>query len=130
VVSHVKALMNRGPFKGHCRLVADGTGVGRAVVDLLNDACLSPTAVQITGGNAETHEHGTYNAPKRDLVAVLQVALQSVRLKVADGLPEASTLVRELLNYRVKITQSANSTYGCWREGERDDLLLAVALAV
>jgi hypothetical protein len=30
---------------------------------------------------------------------------------------------------RVKITPSGNEQYGAWREGEHDDLVLAVALA-
>jgi hypothetical protein len=30
---------------------------------------------------------------------------------------------------RVKITASGNEQYGAWREGEHDDLVLAVALA-
>ena len=31
--------------------------------------------------------------------------------------------------FRVKITEAANETFGAWREGQHDDLLLAVALA-
>ena len=39
------------------------------------------------------------------------------------------SLVRELLDFRVKITVAANETFGTWREGQHDDLVLAVALA-
>ncbi len=38
-------------------------------------------------------------------------------------------LVRELENFRVKITAAANETFGAWREGQHDDLVIAVALA-
>jgi hypothetical protein len=48
---------------------------------------------------------------------------------VADGLPEAALLVKELLNFKVRITDAANETFGAWREGQRDDTVLAVALA-
>ena len=41
--------------------------------------------------------------PKRDLVSLMQVLLQTQRLKVAEGLPDAAVLVEELLNFRVKI---------------------------
>jgi hypothetical protein len=49
-------------------------------------------------------------------------------LRVASELPEAETLMNELLNFQVKITAAANDTYGAWREGTHDDLVLAVAL--
>jgi hypothetical protein len=68
--------------------------------------------------------------PKRDLVSVIQVGLQNKILKIASQLPDAETLIRELQNFTVKITDAANDTYGAWREGTHDDLVLAVALAV
>jgi hypothetical protein len=40
----------------------------------------------------------------------------------------ASVLVQELLNFRVKITEAANETFGAG-DGEHDDIVLAVALA-
>jgi hypothetical protein len=46
------------------------------------------------------------------------------------SLPEAVTLTRELESFQVKITESAHDTYGAWREGAHDDLVLAVALAL
>ncbi len=47
---------------------------------------------------------------------------------MAPELPEAETLMNELLNFEVKITAAANDVYGAWREGTHDDLVLAVAL--
>lgn len=38
-------------------------------------------------------------------------------------------LINELLSFKVKITPNAHDTYGTWREGVHDDLVLAVALA-
>ncbi len=64
------------------------------------------------------------------LVSIVQVALQTDKLKVASALAEAQTLVRELQNFQVKITDAANDTYGAWREGTHDDLVLAVAMAL
>jgi len=51
-------------------------------------------------------------------------------LKIASQLPEADTLTRKLQNFQVKITGAANDTYGAWREGTHDDLVLAAALAL
>ncbi len=112
-------------------MVVDATGVGRPVVDLLRDANVGDTLIPVTihGGNAVTNEDGYYNVPKRDLIGALQVLMQQKRLKVAEGLPEAKTLIQELRNYRYKLTASAHDTYNA-REGTHDDLVLALGVAV
>lgn len=43
--------------------------------------------------------------------------------------PEAQTLLEEMTNFQVKISQAGHDSYGAWREGTHDDLLLSVALA-
>ncbi len=87
--------------------------------------------IQITGGDAVTYEGGVTRVPKRDLVSAAQVALQTGRLKIASDLPEAQALVRELENFQMKISlDTAHDSYGAWREGAHDDLVLAVALAL
>jgi hypothetical protein len=63
------------------------------------------------------------------LVSTLQVLLAALRLQVAPTLAEAPTLVRELLQFQVRVTRAAHETFGTWREGQHDDLLLALALA-
>jgi hypothetical protein len=113
-------------------LAIDATGVGAPVVDLFKreriNAELRP--IQIVGGANVSEEFGMTRVPKRDLVSVVQVALQNRTLKIAAELNEAETLARELQNFTVKITDSANDVYGAWREGTHDDLVLAVALAL
>ena len=113
-------------------LAIDATGVGAPVVDLFKrekiNAELRP--IQIVGGANVSEEFGITRVPKRDLVSVVQVALQNRTLKIAKELGEAATLARELQNFSVKITDSANDIYGAWREGTHDDLVLAVALAL
>ena len=111
-------------------LAVDGTGVGRPVVDLLEQAGLRPVAITITGGAAVGGEGNRLRVPKRDLIAALQVAFQAERLKIARALLLAEAFVEKLLNFKVKITDSAHDTYGAWREGANDDLVLAAALAV
>ncbi len=68
--------------------------------------------------------------PKRDLVAIVQVCLQNNRLKIAEQLKDAATLARELQNFQVKISDSAHDSYGAWRTGTHDDLVLAASLAL
>jgi hypothetical protein len=112
------------------KLVVDATGVGRPVIDLLKKEGLSPTEILIHGGDSTTHEGLLWRVPKRDLVSTLTVAFQTNRLKIASALPEAKTLIDELLNFKVKINlKTAHDSYEAWREGQHDDLVLSVALA-
>jgi hypothetical protein len=130
IVGRMAKLLATPPLRGQASLVVDRTGVGGAVVDLLAEAKLSPIAVTITGGDKVHRDSKTrYSVPKRELVGCLQVLLQTGQLKIASALPESEILVKELLNFQVKITASAHDTYGAWREGAHDDLVLAVALA-
>lgn len=130
IAERVRQLLTTEPLRGRAVLVVDATGVGAPVVDLLRRAGLSPVAVTITGGDAAAREGDGYRVPKRDLVSTVQVLLQTGRLKVAAGLPEAKALAEELLNFQVRIDpKTAHDSYGTWREGTHDDLVLAVALA-
>lgn len=126
---HVDGKRIPAPFKPD--VVIDRTGVGMPVVDMAKAAGLSPIAVHITGGDQVTREGNVYRVPKRDLVGVLQVVFQTGRLKIASGLNFAPTLVGELQNFKIKINPvTAHDSYGAWREGTHDDLVLAVSLAV
>jgi len=131
VATLVRQLAAREPTPS-LRLVVDKTGVGAAVVDLLRREKLPGTFIDvtITGGDAVARDGNSYRVPKRDLVGTVQVLLQGERLKIASALPEAQTLTAELLNFQVKITDTAHDTYGAWREGTNDDLVLAAALAL
>jgi hypothetical protein len=123
--------LSRPPLSG-CRLAVDQTGVGRAVVDLLRRLQLPATLTPVTitaGHNASRSPDGSCHVPKIDLVAVLQVLLSTGRLLIAPQLREAQTLARELKSFQVKVTAAANETFGAWREGQHDDLVLAAALA-
>ena len=133
IVERVIAIANSAELKAcQRRLVVDATGVGAPVVDLLRRAPGHPPviAVTITGGNDVTRDGSNYGVPKRDLVSVLQVLFQTGRLKIADALPNAPVLLKELLSFQVKIDlKTAHDSYGAWREGTHDDLVLSVAMA-
>ncbi len=133
IVASVAGMLKQPPLSsGTPRLAVDETGVGAPVVDLFRQARLNAMLhpIHITGGATVNYDRGVEYVPKRDLVSVVQVALQTDKLKIAADLPEAATLVRELEGFQVKITEAANDTYGAWREGAHDDLVLAVALAL
>lgn len=131
IVRRVGELLVRPELDG-ARLVVDATGVGRAVVDMLKDARLFPVCVTITSGDKATRDdHGAgWHVPKRDLAGVLQAAFQAGRLKVASSLDLASVFVRELQCFTVKVSVAGHDTYEALREGDHDDLVLSVALAI
>src|SRR5215831_14216330 len=78
IVERVRELTRSKALEGRTEVVADATGVGRPVVELLKrgDLGCGVTAVTITGGEMETQADGYYRVPKRDLIAGLQVMLQ------------------------------------------------------
>jgi hypothetical protein len=132
VVERIKSIVEAAALAGNVTLVVDATGVGGPVVDLLKEAIRKTPIVPvvITGGDRTHYQDGRYRVPKRDLVSGVAILLESGRLKISQRLPEAKTLIKELLNMRVKISASGHEAYEAWREGEHDDLVLALALGL
>ena len=129
-------------LEGAC-LVIDSTGVGAPVVEMVNRAFRAAAgrggiyahgfvSVLITAGHEVAWVgDARWNVPKKTLVSALQVALQTRRLSVSRALSEAALLAKELQNFRARVTLAASETLSAdWREGQHDDLVLAVALAV
>ncbi|OPY55270.1 MAG: hypothetical protein A4E48_00124 [Methanosaeta sp. PtaU1.Bin060] len=130
IADKVKAIMAAPVLAGRTNLVVDQTGVGAPVVDLLRQAGLKPVAVSIHGGANVSREGSNWKVPKRDLVGVLQVLLQSGRFKISSKLKLGPVLQAEMLNFRVKIDPvTAHDSYSAWRDNEHDDLVLSAALA-
>jgi hypothetical protein len=101
IVADVVATLGRPELARQVRLIVDGTGVGRAVVDLFRaERTLGSrlTPVLITGGAlASEQEDHWWHVPKRDLVGVVQVVLQQQRLRFAQALPETALLTNGTL---------------------------------
>src|SRR5215207_1839680 len=125
-------------------LAVDTTGVGRPVADMLKrrleewleassaqSTYLRTAWITITGGDSVTKaEGGGIRVPKRDLASAPLVLMQNGQLKIAEALQLAPVLKRELLNFKVKINiATGHDSYEAWREGDHDDLVLAVAMA-
>jgi hypothetical protein len=110
--------------------VIDHTGVGRAIYDMFTEAGLRPIGITITGGvswHRDTSDQ--LHVAKILLVGTVQKFLQSGRLRIGARLKHASTLQRELRDFRVQVTKAANEVYGA-REGQHDDILLSTAVAL
>lgn len=131
VVKETGDLIRRGRLQNAIILI-DATGVGREVASLYLQAYrlgrlgrFWPRPMVITGAREVTDEL----VPKRELVGKMQTLLQGGRLKIADSLPLADVLRRELMTFKVKMTPTGQETYESAREADHDDLVLAVALA-
>jgi hypothetical protein len=138
VVADVMAFMADPPLAPSAPIAVDGTGVGRPVVDLFRPLGKRLIPVTIHGGQQTTRDPDTgyWQVPKRELVGVVQVLLQSRRLRIAPGLADAEVLAQELRAFRARISASGHDSYAAgttpddWRTGgAHDDLVLALALA-
>lgn len=130
IVASVQEMLAQ-PTLRDAALVVDATGVGRPVVDMFRADGCTPTPVMITGGtHAHRDDNGYWLVPKKELVSAVQVGLQTGTLKIARSLERAQMLAQELTQFQTKITTAANDIYGAWREGQHDDMVLALALAL
>jgi Terminase RNaseH-like domain len=132
---------------GQVTLSVDGTGVGRAVADMLDVALKRRGAssksvprvdfrrISVTGSNTTLkrpdRSNGFWSVPKRDLIFPAVAAFQQGRIRIAKGIKDRDALVNELKNYR-RTTNIAtgNMAFEPWRESDHDDLLFAVCLAL
>jgi hypothetical protein len=109
----------------------DATGVGRPICDYLREQGLKFDAVQLTASGRPRMGGLYWNVPKRDLIGQMQVAAEAGWLYCTADSPLAETFVKELRNFRIKVNIStAHDSYEAWREGDHDDLVLAVGMAV
>jgi hypothetical protein len=125
------ALRYAEPTLAGSTLAVDQTAAGRPVLDLLCRGRIQARlrAITITAGlKAVPDVGGGGLVPKAELVSLLQVLLQTRRLKLAEDLPEATTLKRELQTLRAKLPAEDDSVID-WRERPHDDLVLALAIA-
>lgn len=130
VVSHVIGLLCRPQLRGKAELVIDFTGVGRPVFDMFRVEGISPIGVSITGGTAITNDGGLiWSVPKGHLISRVQALLHDGRLKIYSDLPDATTLVNELQNFRAEFSDTGYIKFNA-RSGAHDDLVLALAIAL
>lgn len=127
IVERVKEIVTCNEFHGRCTLTVDATGLGAPVVDMLRAARLGCelTPVVITGGERGA---GNGNVPKRNLMAGVQMLLESGQLKVGK-LRDGPQLMRELMDIRMSVGGSGHVRIGAERAGQHDDLVIALALA-
>ena len=128
IVADVKGLFAEGPF-ARAVLVVDQTGVVVVVVDMFRQARINGSLrpYTITAGRAQTGN----TVAKVHLVGAVQAPLSSGRLRFAAELELTAVLQKELQNFQVTVDeQTRNESFAAWRNNDKDDLVLALALAL
>ncbi|MBL8176005.1 MAG: terminase family protein [Bryobacterales bacterium] len=116
---------------GSNRLIVDGTGVGRPVVEQIRSHHPDPIlhTVIITSGSNETRTGDTHGIPRKTLLGLLELSLQNSAFKISRGLPLANALLEELNNLQRDPDNPYNDELRPVRPSIHDDLVFATALA-
>ena len=111
-----------------CTLIVDATGVGQPVIEMFHHLPARATLVPvvITAGSGESRTSDEWRIAKQDLIAGLQIMLETGKLQISNKLAYTSALLEELLEFRGTTTPRGNEI----SEGPQDDLVIAAALAV
>jgi Terminase RNaseH-like domain len=111
----------------------DATGIGSAVVDLLNQEHRQgrfpsrPVGLALTGGR----EAGERSVPKEQLINKLVAAYNGGRLSFAAGLPILADLIKELAAYTPQVRADGRIAWGNDAKlSEFDDCVIALGLAI
>jgi len=131
VVDRIAAIADQAAGFGHPTIVIDGTGVGRAIHDLLRSRTgASIRSITFTAGAGEK-QVGPYSlkVPKRDLLAALEVVLQTKRVLAIPDCPLQADLNAELHSVNFATGANGHTTYDA-ASGRHDDLVSAMSLAI
>jgi hypothetical protein len=110
-------------------LAVDHTGVGAPVFDLIKSSYTGVLiGVLITGGTVITQDENIYRIPKVNLISGVRVALESGNLKISRAMPECQTLVDELGNFELKVSEDGRVRMEAGRG--HDDLVMSLALSL
>lgn len=120
-------------------LAIDGSGPGRSMVDELRAGAEGSrlegvdlfVPVTITTGNSEGRGNMGYtNVARNILVGEAKKLLGWGRLKLSPDLPHARLFEGELRSFRPRQTHTGNVVFEAQREGDHDDIIFAVSLAL
>jgi hypothetical protein len=115
-------------------LCLDITGVGRAVFDIFRRTKMpgvKMVPITLTGGASYRPHQGGWAVAKHDLASVTSAALQTGQVRIPPGMPELEELLQELGVFKVKVNlATGNESFEAWREKDKDDLVLAAAMAI
>lgn len=133
ILDTLGGLLDELKSKAETTLLVNATGAGdqfmRAVKSI--GAKLNVREVVLTAGHKLESDKGVDSLPIKEIAETIRFLLDNGELKIAGGIEDGSTLLTELVNFtgRVRPPDGGAGKLLDWREGERDDLVLAVGLA-
>jgi hypothetical protein len=143
MADRIAAVMQNPKLRLNTDLVADGTGVGEAAIEMIRKRGLYPVPVIFSGGG-EPREHyagmgevfsgsGKFagarilkeiSVPKKDLVDAGKVMLQQGRLRIAPGRWNEE-FKKQLSKFKGKVNErTGNTKYEAETETDHDDLVV------
>lgn len=136
VVEIVDSLQARALPPKRISLAIDVTGVGRGVSDILAGPlkqrkvrlsnCTMVAGLKLTGEIGR----GDLSIGKEQMVSRLQALFQTGRIQIPSNHPEAEAMLKELLDFELRMTPKGNQQSGAFKTGAHDDLVIALALSV
>ncbi len=108
-------------------LVADATGIGGPVMDMLRETGLTPIAVTLTSGDHIGSSGGSITIPKRDAISAMRSLFEKKELTISKDVKLLLQFEREYKAFRVSFTPSGKDTYSA-SGSAHDDLLLATCI--
>lgn len=109
VCDHLIRLTEAKPFAGKAELIIDGTSLGRVVSDMLWNQSTDHRAIQMTGGQSWSSDHGRYvNAGKTFMIENTSVLFSSGDLKFAHDLPLRDEIEADLASFSLTTTHAGN----------------------
>lgn len=111
-------------------IVIDETGTGPEVSSLFSDDGDDIQSITISAGSEVKQAGWRASVPRRNIIQSVQLPLQEGNLKFAQGLSYKDVFLAELASFKMKPASVDTSSFDTWREGELDDLVLAVCLPI
>ena len=144
----IEYTMGNIEINNNADLLIDGTGVGAAVVDLVNARGLAPIPIIFTGGQAVREVYldmgttwgqgGALNrvrplkeihVPKLDLVDAGRLMVEQKRIKCSKSIQWADKFRQELIAFRGKVNEAGKVRFEAEGESDHDDMLVCLLMA-
>ena len=130
VLARVARLAEHPAIKHRGTLVADATGLGDPLVELIRAQRLPLNfmPVKITSGQNVNVSRDGRNVPKSVLVGRLEHLLEYGHLRIAADAPQSDLLRHELLHFERKLKPGGHASFAAGSTNH-DDLVMALSLA-
>lgn len=130
IVAHVLRTMSNEKLRGKVRLIVDGSGLGRVVSDLLTDASVPHTAIQMVAGQNWARKGRYVNVGKTLLLENLSVMFATGDLSFVADLPLRQDILHELETFQLEMTAAGNQVITQGKVGtHHGDLAISLAIA-